>query len=108
FDGQGINASLDLSPIGHSPRRISCRLRRGSMRAPDFCHRCSTPLTRGDGSCWIIRIEAFADPEVNIAEPTEDPSAEIARLIAAAAERSEAELMDDVRRRLTITLCEAC
>lgn len=79
-----------------------------SVNSPDFCHRCSAPLTRGDGSCWIVRIEAFADPEVNIADPAEDPAAEIARLVAAAAERSEAELIDDVHRRLTITLCDPC
>jgi len=78
------------------------------VNGPDFCHRCGAPLTRGDGSCWIVRIEAFADPEVNLPELPDDPAAEIARLIAAAADRSEAELMDDVHRRLTITLCGRC
>lgn len=79
-----------------------------SFELSNFCHRCSAPLTRGDGSCWIVRIEAFADPEVIITEQPEETAVEIERLIAAAADRSEAELMDDVHRRLTITLCGPC
>ncbi len=29
---------------------------------PGLCHRCAAVLTPGDGSFYVVRIEAFADP----------------------------------------------
>ena len=55
-----------------------------------------------------MRIEAFADPEPVFDAVPEDVSAEIDALIDAASERSERELMDEVFRRVTITLCRPC
>ena len=75
---------------------------------PWLCHRCGAELTRGDGSLYIVKIEAFADPEVILPEAPEDPRAEMERLIEEVASRSEAELMDDVYRRMTMTLCALC
>jgi hypothetical protein len=75
---------------------------------PAFCHRCGAQLTRGDGSLYFVRIEAFADPEVILPEAPDDSRAEMERLMEEASRRSEAELMDEVYRRLTITLCARC
>lgn len=75
---------------------------------PMFCHRCGCVLARGE--LYIVRIEAFADPD-----PGELPElssyeieAEYEQIFEQVRDRSERELMDDVYRRLTMTLCPAC
>lgn len=78
-----------------------------------LCHRCGTiaPTTETEGDpFYIVRIEAFADP----APPQIDASSgrelesEIDRLIESMQGLSERELMDQVYRKLTITLCGKC
>ena len=68
-------------------------------------------LTPGDGSFYVVRIEAFADPSpptVDDSESLDDLAAEWERLLDAMRDMSERELMDQVYRRLTLHLCAAC
>jgi hypothetical protein len=68
-------------------------------------------LEPGTGSFYVVRIEAFADPtppEITIDDLSRDLDAEIERLIERAQELSEAEMMDQVYRRLTLLLCWPC
>jgi hypothetical protein len=75
-----------------------------------LCHRCGSILTPGEGSFFVIRIEAFADPTppdlTGLSEG--DLLREIDDLIDAVNEMSEQELMDEVYRKLTILLCRPC
>lgn len=77
-----------------------------------ICHRCSALLTAGEGSFYIVRIEAFADPTPPHLDGDEfadlDPGAEINRAIEQMHGMTERELMDQVHRRLTIHLCSQC
>ena len=76
-----------------------------------LCHSCGCELTPGDGSFYIVRIEAFADPtppNLTADDLADDIDAEIERLIEQMKGRSEQELMDQVYRRLTIHLCSRC
>ncbi len=76
-----------------------------------ICHRCGAQLTVGEGSFYVVRIEAFADPtppRVDSDEPVEAIAADIDALIRRMKEFSEQELMDQVYRRLTLTLCAPC
>ncbi len=65
----------------------------------------------GEGNFYVARIEAFADPTPpNLTEA--DLAVDIDEIIEQILEEirymSEAELMDQVYRRLTIHLCGAC
>ncbi|MHC4217086.1 MAG: hypothetical protein ACYSU7_01390 [Planctomycetota bacterium] len=78
---------------------------------PHVCHRCGAELTPGEGSFYVVRIEAFADPtppplddETSLAEI----SAEMEQLIESMSDLSPQELMDQVYRRLTLLLCRGC
>ena len=76
-----------------------------------ICHRCGAQLTAGDGSFYVVNIEAFADPtppRIDTDEPIETIAADIDALIRRMKEFSEQELMDQVYRRLTLTLCAPC
>ena len=80
---------------------------------PLLCHRCGCTLTPGEGSFYVVRIEAFADPTpptIDLDEPVSQTSVseEIERLIDQMRGMSERELMDQVHRRLTIHLCGPC
>ena len=75
------------------------------------CHRCGCLLTAGEGSFYIVRIEAFADPtppEFDANETIEHLAAEWELLLDAMRDMSEQELMDQVYRRLTLHLCATC
>jgi hypothetical protein len=78
---------------------------------PLFCDRCSTVLTPGRGSFYVIKVEAVADPtppaftEVELGR---DIGREIDRLIERMRHMSEQELMDQVYRRLVLYLCTPC
>lgn len=69
-------------------------------------------LTPGDGSFYIIKIEAYADPtppDLSAHELSEmDLLREIDDLIDDVNELTEQELMDQVYRKLTILLCRPC
>ncbi len=76
-----------------------------------ICHRCGAQLTAGEGSFYVVNIEAFADPtppRVDTAEPIEAIAADIDDLVRRMKDFSEQELMDQVYRRLTLTLCASC
>ena len=78
---------------------------------PLVCHNCGTELTPGEAQFYVVRIEAFADPTgPNITEEDlqRDFRAEIERLIEAMSHLSEQEAMDQVYRKMTIYLCNAC
>ena len=78
---------------------------------PALCHRCGTLLTPGDGSFYVVRIEAYADPTPPPLDETTPPgelAREIDDLIAGMGNLSEQELMDQVHRRLTLLLCTRC
>jgi len=74
-----------------------------------ICHRCARLVRRGHAEFFVVSIEAVADPEV--ADPGLTPDqlrAEYESLVDRMRDMSERELMDDVHRRLTIILCNAC
>ena len=76
-----------------------------------LCARCGAELTLGKGNFYVVRIEALADPSPpNFSEDdlTQDPKAEIERLIDQMRELSERELLDQVYRRLILHLCGSC
>ena len=75
------------------------------------CHRCGALLKLGDGSFYIVRIEAFADPTPPAFDWDESPTdiaAEWETLLDQLRELSEQELMDQVYRKLTLHLCAGC
>ena len=79
--------------------------------SPLFCDRCSRCLTPGHGDFYVVRIVAVADPappEFDEQDLQRDHRAEIERLVAELEGLSPQEAMDQVYRRVTITLCGAC
>ena len=81
---------------------------------PPICHRCGALLTRGDGSFYIVRIEAFADPSPpeitsdDLLKSPEQTIAEYEAILAQMRDLSEQEMMDQVYRKMTLMLCRAC
>ena len=78
---------------------------------PLFCDRCSRQLKRGSGDFYVVRIEAIADPtppEFSEEDLLRDPQAEIRRLLGQLGDLSSREALDQVYRRLTLTLCTPC
>ncbi len=76
-----------------------------------FCHRCGAVLKPGVGNFYIVRIEAFADPtppNLTEADLAVDIDEAIDDILEEIRNTSEAELMDQVYRRLTIHLCGQC
>ncbi len=70
-------------------------------------------LTVGEGSFYVVRIEAFADPSPpNIDIDHDESMAELAQqweqLLDELREMSEQEMMDQVYRRVTLQLCGSC
>jgi hypothetical protein len=79
--------------------------------SPLFCDRCSRELRLGRGEFYVIRIEAIADPtppEFTDEDLARDHREEFARLCQALQQLSAREAMDQVYRRLTLYLCNAC
>ncbi len=78
---------------------------------PIACHRCGAELTAGEGSFYVVRIEAFADPTP---PPLDDERSlaeirtEMEQLIESMSDLSQQEMMDQVYRRLTLLLCRGC
>jgi hypothetical protein len=75
-----------------------------------ICHRCGALLMRGNAECYIVTIDAVADPEIALQPdlPEADLRAEYDRLIDQMRHMTETELAEQVHRRLTIVLCNAC
>ncbi len=99
------------------PRNYSVFTQRGQVEGMTtdgemiLCHRCGIELHPGSGDLYLIRIEAFADPFGPVIEeegPDHDFHGEIERLVERLSELSEQEAMDQVYRRLTLHLCNAC
>ena len=75
------------------------------------CHRCGALLTPGEGSFYVVRIDAIADPSpptIDSNESLADLAADWERLLDNMRDMSEQELMDQVHRRVTIHLCASC
>jgi hypothetical protein len=82
------------------------------MEPTPICARCSVMLKPGDGSFFIVKIEAFADPSGPIADECK-PSAKQLRdqletLVKQLHSVSPQEAMDQIHRRFTIHLCKSC
>ena len=78
---------------------------------PLLCHRCGEELRPGEGNFYVVRIEAFADPTpptISSEDLQRDIESEIDRLIREMNNLSDQEIMDQVYRKLTIYLCNAC
>ena len=75
---------------------------------PPICHRCGALLSRGDGSFYIVRIEAFADPTPPGEDILDTDGPSFDELIDQMRGQSERELLDQVHRRLELLLCRAC
>jgi len=78
---------------------------------PLICHRCGIELTPGEGQLYVVRIEALADPfGPNLTEEdlARDHKAEIDHLLEAMSGLSEQEAMDQIYRKLSLCLCNAC
>lgn len=78
---------------------------------PLFCDRCHGQLHPGSGDHYQVKIEAVADPAPPVLTGPEDPGAvrrQIKLLLATLSEVSAQEAMDQVRRRVTIYLCQVC
>ena len=76
---------------------------------PGLCHRCGAVLTPGDGTFYVVRMEAFADP--SRLRDTGDDSAtavNVRELLEQIRNLSEQELMDQVYGDLTVLPCRAC
>lgn len=79
--------------------------------APLFCDRCSTVLTPGRGSFYLVKVEAMADPTppaFTEGHLGRDVGREIDRLLHRMRDMTEQELLDQVYRRLMIYLCTPC
>jgi hypothetical protein len=78
---------------------------------PLCCDRCSALLTPGEGSFYVVRIEAFADPSppnFTVDDLLRDPKARLQELLDQMRDLSPQEAMDQVYRRLTLYLCGPC
>ena len=76
-----------------------------------ICARCSAMLKPGNGSFFIVKIEAFADPSGPTAEsvPTaKELRQQLETLVKQLHNVSPQEAMDQVHRRLTIHFCKTC
>ena len=79
--------------------------------SPLPCHRCGKLLEPGRGDLYVVRIEALADPfppRVDAPREGEDLFEQMEALIEQMRDMGPTDLMHQVYRRLTITLCGAC
>ena len=82
-----------------------------TAQGPLFCDRCRVELKPGTGDCYLVRIEAVADPtppSFSEEDLRGDPRQQIQQLIDQMRHLSEQELLDQVYRRLTLYLCVPC
>jgi hypothetical protein len=78
---------------------------------PLLCHHCGAQVEPGRAECYVVRIEAFADPSppsFTDEDLERHGAGEIDRLIETLRGLSEQEAMDQVYRKMTIYLCNAC
>jgi hypothetical protein len=75
------------------------------------CHRCGKLLEPGRGDLYVVRIEAVADPSPQRLDDylgQGDLFEKMEELIEQMRDMSPLDLMHQVYRRLTITLCGPC
>ena len=80
-------------------------------QSPLLCARCGVELRPGAGDFYVVRIEALADPSppsFSDEDLQRDTRAEIERLLERTHNLSKQELMDQVYRRLVLSLCGPC
>ena len=78
---------------------------------PIICDRCAAELEPGRGELYVVRIEAVADPtppNLTKDDLSRDTAGEIERLLDSMRGLSSQEALDQVYRRLTLHLCNAC
>ncbi len=78
---------------------------------PLLCARCLAELTPGEGSFFVVTIEAVADPTPPVFSDEDlarDTAQELRDLVEQLADYSERELMDQVHRRMVLHLCNGC
>jgi hypothetical protein len=73
-----------------------------------ICHKCARLIRRAGAELYIVTIDAIADPDIALDHAGADLRAEYDRLIDQMTHMTETELSEQVHRRLTITLCNAC
>jgi hypothetical protein len=79
--------------------------------APLLCSRCLKSLLPGRGEFYVVQIEAIADPsppEISPSDLARDYKADWRAIVAALADTSPQEALDQVYRRMVIHLCNAC
>lgn len=79
--------------------------------APLLCSRCLKTLTAGRGEFYVVNIEALADPTPPVILPGDlvhDYKADWRETVAALADISPQEALDQVYRRVIIHLCNHC
>ena len=75
------------------------------------CQRCSAPIVRGRGECYVVKIHAVADPTPPVITEEElaaDVRSEIQTLLNQLRGLSEQALIDQVYRRELFYLCGPC
>jgi hypothetical protein len=79
--------------------------------SPLLCSRCLKLLEPGRGNFYVVTIDAVADPSPPIIEPGDlqrDLRHDWREVVAALADTSPQEALDQVYRRMTIHLCLGC
>jgi hypothetical protein len=97
--------------IGAEVLPMTTRPDTGVALAPLRCARCAVELRPGKGNFFRIAVEAVADPtppEITAEELAQDVRPQIEALLARMNEWTEEELMEQVYRRLTFSLCDTC
>jgi hypothetical protein len=74
----------------------------------DCCLRCGKELRLGSDACYLIKVEAMADPSPPVISAEDVTRGEIERLLAQMNDLSPQEAMDQVYRRLSFYLCGPC
>jgi hypothetical protein len=78
---------------------------------PPICARCAVELQPGEGTFYVVRIEAMADPtppSFSAEDLDRDVRQDLDDLFWQVLGLSEQEALDQVYRRLTIFLCGPC
>lgn len=79
--------------------------------APLLCSRCLKTLHTGRAEFYQVTIQALADPsppEIPSGQASHDSRADWRAIVAALADTSPQEALDQVYRRVIIHLCNAC
>jgi len=78
---------------------------------PVACQRCGIELRLGRGTCYLVNIEAMADPtppQLDFDEYPNDLNAAFRDVLEELSQLSAQEAMDQVYRRFSFYLCARC